>query len=576
MQGMTVTEVKGFGRTGGKREVYRGSAYVVDFVPKVKVEVVVPEAVVVQVIDAVREGREDGADRRRENLRLLGRGGDSYSNGRARRRRDLGESHDRDQRSEDVLEFAKSQGAVMVDLRFIDLPGIWQHTSVPIHRLEVASFEDGFGFDGSSIRGYQPINASDMLIVPDATTAKMDPFTKHPTLVLICNIVDPITKEPLRPRPALHRDEGGGVPQADRARGHQLLRPRGRVLRVRRRQVSAQGTEGYGHYAVDSVEGMLELRRRRGTEPRATSRQASRAATSPCIADRRASMDLRIGHQCEHSWSPSAIEIERQPTTRSRPAVSAEINFKYDTLTALRRQADVRSNTSCKQHRPTSTGKTATFMPKPIYGDNGSGMHCHQSLWKEGKPLFAGDGYAGMSDMALNYIGGLLQHAPSICALTNPTINSYRRLVPGYEAPVNLALQLAQSLRRGPHPDVLALAEGAAHRGALPRLVGQPVPGFLLHAPRRSRGRAEETPAGDPLDKDIYSLSPEELKDVPTVPHTLEGAVDALERDHEFLLVGDVFTKDIVTEWIGWKRENEIAPMRLRPTPLEYELYYDL
>ncbi len=221
-------------------------------------------------------------------------------------------------------------------------------------------------------------------------------------------------------------------------------------------------------------------------------------------------------------------------------------------------------------------GKTATFMPKPLFGDNGSGMHCHQSIWREGKPLFAGDQYAGLSEMALHYIGGILEHAPALCALTNPTVNSYRRLVPGYEAPVNLAYSSRNRSASIRIPMYSASPKAKRLEARFPDPACNPYLAFAAMLMAGLDGIQRKLDPGDPLDKDLYSLSPEELKGVPTVPGSLDGALDALERDYEFLLKGDVFTKDVIDEWISYKRANEVDPLRLRPTPLEIQMYYDI
>jgi glutamine synthetase len=466
----------------------------------------------------------------------------------------------------DVLEFAKAKGTVMVDLRFIDLPGVWQHTSVPIHRLETSSFEDGFGFDGSSIRGYQPINASDMLIVPDAKSAKMDPFTKHPTLVLVCDIVDPITKEPYPRDPRFIAKKAEAYLKQTGIADTSYFGPEAEffVFDDVRYHSSPEGS----FYAVDSAEAIWNTGSDEG--PNLGYKVRTKGGYFPVmptdtLVDLRADITetlMALGYEVEVSHHEVAT------------AGQCEIDMKFDSLTAMADQLMwfkyVVKNVARRY------GKTATFMPKPIYGDNGSGMHCHMSLWKNDKPLFAGDGYAGMSDMALNYIGGVLKHAASICALTNPTVNSYRRLVPGYEAPVNLAYSSRNRSAAVRIPMYSASPKARRMECRFPDSSGNPYLAFACMLMAGLDGVKSKTDPGDPLDKDIYSLSPEELRDVPTVPHTLEDSIDALERNHEFLLAGDVFTKDIVHEWISFKRREEIAPMRLRPTPLEFEMYYDI
>jgi glutamine synthetase len=467
----------------------------------------------------------------------------------------------------DVLDYAKSQGAVVVDLRFIDLPGVWQHTTVPLHRLEESSFEDGFGFDGSSIRGYQPINASDMLIVPAADTAKMDPFTREPTLVLTCDIVDPITKEPYPrdPRYIARKCEAylrqTGI--ADVAN----IGPEAEFFVFDDIRYASSPHESF--YSIDSAEGVwntgadegganlgYKVRHKGGYFP---------VMPTDTLMDLRTEMTQiieQLGYTVEvsHHEVATAGQCEIDMLYNSLLAMGDQLMwFKYVVKNAARR-----------------AGKTATFMPKPMYGDNGSGMHIHQSLWKEGKPLFAGDGYAGMSEMAMHYIGGLLAHAPALCALSNPTLNSYRRLVPGYEAPVNLAYSSRNRSAAIRIPVYSASPKARRLECRFPDSSGNPYLVFSAMLMAGLDGIQRKLDPGDPLDKDIYSLSPEELKDVPTVPGSLEGAIDALERDHEFLLQGDVFTKEIIDEWISFKRQNEVDVAKLRPTPLEFELYYDV
>lgn len=468
--------------------------------------------------------------------------------------------------SKEVLEYAEKNGAVMVDLRFIDLPGVWQHTSVPIHRLEESSFEEGFGFDGSSIRGYQPINASDMLIVPDASTARMDPFTQRPTLVLICDIVDPITKEPYPRDPRFIAKKSEAYLRQTGLADTAFFGPEAEFFIFDDIRFGSEPNGSF--YAIDSVEGIWNTASDEG--PNLGYKVRHKGGYFP-IMPTDTLMDIRT-EICEILGELGyEVEVSHHEVAT---AGQCEIDLKYNSLTACADQLMwfkyVVKNVA-RRH-----GKTATFMPKPIYGDNGNGMHTHMSLWKEGKPLFAGDGYAGLSEMGLHYIAGVLKHAPTLCAYTNPTLNSYRRLVPGYEAPVNLAYS---SRNRSAAVRIPMYSPSPAARrieARFPDSSGNPYLAFACMLMAGLDGIQRKLEPGAPLDKDIYSLSPEELKDVPTVPYTLEQSIDALERDHEFLLQGDVFTKDIILEWIALKREREIAPSRLRPTPLEFELYYDI
>ena len=466
----------------------------------------------------------------------------------------------------EVLELAKHNEAVMVDLRFIDLPGVWQHTSVPIGRLKESSFEEGFGFDGSSIRGYQPINASDMLIVPDAATAQMDPFTERPTLVLICDIVDPITKEPYGRDPRYIAKKAEAYVRQTGLADMAYFGPEAEFFIFDEVRYASEPAGSF--YAIDSVEGIWNTGSDEG--PNLGYKVRHKGGYFP-VMPTDTLMDIRT-EICEILEKLGAeVEVSHHEVAT---AGQCEIDFKYNSLTACADQLMwfkyVVKNVA-RRH-----GKTATFMPKPMYGDNGSGMHTHQSLWKEGKPLFAGDGYAGFSEMGLHYIAGILKHAPTLCAFTNPTLNSYRRLVPGYEAPVNLAYS---SRNRSAAIRIPMYSPSPAARrmeARFPDSSGNPYLAFAAMLMAGLDGVQRKLEPGDPLDKDIYSLSPEELSDVPTVPGSLEESIAALSRDHEFLLPGDVFTKDIVHEWIGFKNREEIAPSRLRPTPLEFELYYDI
>jgi glutamine synthetase len=465
----------------------------------------------------------------------------------------------------DVILFAKDQGVKFVDFKFIDLPGIWQHTTIPASRLHEDLFEEGIGFDGSSVRGWQPINASDMSMTPDATTARIDPFCAQRTLSMICKISDPVTGQPYGRDPRYIAQKAENHLKASGIADTSYFGPEAEffVFDSVRYESSARGA----FYAVDAEEAIWnsgkdgqnlghKVRHKEGYFP---------VPPTDVLADLRADimttlietgMEVEVGHH----------EVAT--------AGQCEIGVKFSTLTAM---ADglmwfkyVVKNVA-RRH-----GKSATFMPKPLYGDNGSGMHCHQSFWKEGKPLFAGDGYAGLSDIGLWYIGGILKHAKSLAALTNPTTNSYRRLVPGYEAPVNLAY----SSRNRSASIRIPVQSGNSPKSRrievrFPDASCNPYLAFAAMMMAGLDGVQNRIDPGDPLDKDIYALSPEELKEVPHMPGSLDEALLALERDHEFLLRGDVFTKDIIHTWLDYKREREVDAVRLRPVPYEFYLYYD-
>jgi glutamine synthetase len=471
----------------------------------------------------------------------------------------------------DVLELAKAKGAVMVDLRFIDMPGVWQHTSVPIHRLDESAFEDGFGFDGSSIRGYQPINASDMLIMPDPSTAKMDPFTKHPTLVLSCDIVDPITREPYHRDPRYIAKKAEAYLKSTGIADTVYVGPEAEFFVFDDVRYSSKPNAQF--FEVDSIEAVWNTGNGEGPngdQPNLGYKIPFKGGYFP-VMPTDTLMDLRTEMSLILMQLGYEVEVQHHEVAT---AGQCEIDMRFDTLTVMADQ--LMWFKYVVKNCARQAGKVATFMPKPMYGDNGNGMHVHQSLWKDGKPLFAGDGYAGMSQMALYYIGGLLKHAPALCALTNPTINSYRRLVPGYEAPVNLAYSSRNRSASIRIPTYSQSPKAKRLEARFPDSSGNPYLQFAAMLMAGLDGIQNKIDPGDPFDKDLYSLSPEELKDVPTVPHSLELALEALEKDHEFLLKGDVFTKDLLDEWASLKKTGEIDPFRLRPTPLEYELYFGI
>lgn len=466
----------------------------------------------------------------------------------------------------DVVKYAQENGAKMIDCKFIDFPGSWQHITYPVERLE-EGMEDGFGFDGSSIRGWKAINDSDMLMKPDPATAIIDPFMKIPTLSLTCDIVDPITGEAYNrcPRSLARRAEAylksTGI--ADTA----YFGPEAEFYIFDDVRFDEGPNEGYYH--IDSSEGRwrsgrIEEGGNKGYKPRY---KGGYFPVSPVdtYTDLRTEMVLtmqRVG-----------IEVETHHHEVGT-AGQAEIDMKFSTLTHM---GDlVNWYKYVVKNVALAAGKTVTFMPKPLFGDNGSGMHTHQSLWKNEKPLFAGDAYAGLSEMALYYIGGLLKHAGAICAFANPTVNSYRRLVPGFEAPVNLAYSARNRSAAIRIPIVGSSPKSKRIEFRSPDPSANPYLAFAAMMMAGLDGIENKIHPGDPLDKDIYALSPEELKEVPHVPHSLEQALAALRADHAFLLKGDVFSADLLDAWIGLKTETEVDPIRMRPTPGEFSMYYDV
>lgn len=466
----------------------------------------------------------------------------------------------------DVLDLAKQAGAVMVDLRFIDLPGVWQHTSVPIHRLTEDAFEDGFGFDGSSIRGYQPIHASDMLIVPDPASARVDPFLQRPTLALTCSIVDPITRQPYSRDPRFIARKAEAYLKQTGIGDTCYIGPEAEFFVFD--DVRFDQTRNAGFYEVDSVEAAWNTGREEN--PNRGYKVRHKQGYFP-VPPTDTLMDLRTQMVERLHGVGILVEVSHHEVAT---AGQCEIDMTFSSL------LDMADKLMWFKHVVKNTawaaGKTATFMPKPLFEDNGSGMHVHQSIWRDGKPLFAGDGYAQLSEMALHYMGGIMKHSRALAALTNPTTNSYRRLVPGFEAPVNIAYSSRNrsAAIRIPMYDVSPKAKRIEVRYPDPSC--NPYLAFSALLMAGLDGIQNKIDPGEPLDKDIYALSPEELSDVPQMPGSLEEALQALKDDHEFLLKGDVFTKDVIDAWLEYKRENELNPVRLRPVPYEFFLYYDL
>lgn len=470
-------------------------------------------------------------------------------------------------KNKDVLKFAKENDCKMVDLKFMDFIGQWQHFAMPLHQLEEDSFEQGFAFDGSSIRGWQPINASDMLVLPDASTAKIDPFcTTVPTLSLICDIADPVTREGYTrdPRYIARKAEAylkrSGI--ADTAN----FGPEAEFFIFD--DVRFDQTSNSAFYVVDSEEGAWNSGRSEGG-PNLGHRPRHKEGYFP-VPPTDSMSDLR--HAMVQTLELVGLSVEREHHEVAT-AGQAEINYRFNSL--VNAADDLMWFKYVVKNVARMNGRTVTFMPKPIHGDNGSGMHCHQSLFKDGKPLFAGDAYAGLSQMALHYIGGILKHGRSLAALTNPTTNSYRRLVPGYEAPVNLAYS---GRNRSAAVRIPMGISNPKQRRLEFRVPDATCNGYLAFSAMLMAGLdgiENKIDPGEPLDKDIYGLSPEELSGVPKAPGSLEEALDALREDHEFLLRGDVFTEDAIQMWIDYKMEHEVNFVRTRPVPAEFLLYYN-
>ena len=465
----------------------------------------------------------------------------------------------------EFFEFAKKNNAKMVDLKFTDLLGTWQHCSYPIDTWNDGTFKDGLGFDGSSIRGWQGIHVSDMLAVPDPDTAVIDPFFKEPTVSVIANIVDPITKEDYTRDPRYVARKGVSFLKKTGIADTCYIGPEPEFFIFD--EVRYEQSQHRGVYEIDSVEGAWNTAR--FEEPNLGYKPSFKGGYFP-VSPTDTYHDLRGEMVAEMQKVGIVVEAHHHEVAT---AGQAEIDMVYAELLKMADQfmwyKYIIKNVAKRN------GKTVTFMPKPVFEDNGSGMHTHFSLWKNDKPLFADGGYAGLSDIGLYSIGGILKHAPAILAFAAPTTNSYRRLVPGFEAPVNLVMSKRNRSAgvRIPMYSENPRAKRLEFRCPDPTCNGYIAWTAMLMA--AIDGIQNKIDPGDPLDKDIYELGPEELAKYPKTPGTLGEAIDALEQDYKFLTAGNVFTDDLVQMWIKWKREEELEPMALRPHPYEFYMYYD-
>jgi len=463
------------------------------------------------------------------------------------------------------FDFAEKNKAKMIDLKFTDLLGTWQHCTFPVETWNENTFVDGVGFDGSSIRGWQGIHVSDMLAVPDPDTAVMDPFFKEPTVSVIANIVDPITKEDYTRDPRHVARKGVAYLKDTKIADTCYIGPEPEFFIFD--QVRYEQNQHRGMYEIDSVEGAWNTAR--FEEPNLGYKPSFKGGYFP-VSPTDTYHDLR-GEMVQEMWKVGIVVEAHHHEVAT--AGQAEIDMKF---TDLLKMADwfmwykyIIKNVAKRN------GKTVTFMPKPIFEDNGSGMHTHFSLWKDGNPLFADNGYAGLSDIGLYSIGGILKHAPAILAFAAPTTNSYRRLVPGFEAPVNLVMSKRNRSAgiRIPMYSDSPKAKRLEFRCPDPTCNGYLAWTAMLMA--AIDGIQSKIDPGEPLDRDIYEMTPEELGKYPKTPGSLAEAIDALEKDHKFLTTGSVFTDDLVEMWIKWKRENELDELALRPHPHEFSLYYD-
>lgn len=467
---------------------------------------------------------------------------------------------------EQILKYVQQNKIKFVDLKFMDMPGQWQHLTVPSTQLDAGSFVNGFGFDGSSIRGWKAINESDMLIIPDASTMWTDPFIEAPTISLTCDVYEPATKEKYSRCPRSIAQKAEAYLISTGLADTSYFGPEAEFFVFDDVRFDSQPNSSF--YFVDSIEGKWNSGRDEG--PNLGYKPRFKEGYFP-VPPTDSLMDLR--NEMVLNLMDAGLEVEAQHHEVASGG-QCEIDLKFAPLLKAADQLlmfkYIVKNTARKNNR------TVTYMPKPIFGDNGSGMHVHVSLWKKGKPLFYGDGYANLSEMALYFIGGLLKHAPSLLAITNPTTNSYKRLVPGYEAPVNLAYSQHNRSASIRIPMYSNSPKAKRVEFRCPDPSCNPYLAFSAILMAGIDGIQNRIDPGDPLDKDIYDMAPEELKNVPSTPDSLTGALKALEADHEYLLKGDVFTEDMIETWIKYKIDKEIKPMALQPHPYEFALYYDV
>ncbi len=466
----------------------------------------------------------------------------------------------------EVLAQIRQREVSTIDLRFMDFPGVWQHFSIPADNLTEETFEQGLGFDGSSVVGWRAINEADLLVVPQAETALIDPFASRPTLAMICNIHDPLTHQDYTRDPRNIARKAVQFMQSTGLADRCLIAPELEFFVFDDVRFEQRGNEAYYH--VDSVEGSWN--RGRHEQPNLAYKPGAGLGYFPVpptdsLSDLRTEMaeimaecrihtvghhhEVATGGQCEIDLTPQGLVESCDQVMMAR----------YIIRNVARR-----------------AGKTASFMPKPLYGDNGSGMHTHFTLWLDESPLFAGYGYAGLSDLAMHAVGGILRHARALCAFGNPTTNSYKRLIPGFEAPTKLAYSRRNRSAVIRIPVHAPAARDRRIEYRCPDSAANPYLLFSALLMAAIDGIQTRAMPGDPLDKDLYDLQPDELDQVPSTPVTLEQSLEALQEDHEFLLRGEVFTPDILDTWIWYKTSHEVEALRSRPHPYEFALYYDI
>lgn len=469
---------------------------------------------------------------------------------------------------EEVLEFIKNEDVQFVDIRFCDLPGVMQHFNVPAKSVDIDFFTEGQAFDGSSIRGFQAIHESDMKLIPDIATAYLDPFRTEKTLIVNFSIVDPFTDEPYARDPRQIASKAEAYLKSTGIADTAFFGAEAEFYVFD--DIRYETKQNAGYYFIDSVEAAWNTGKEEegGNQGYKTRYKGGYFPVPPL--DHYADLRDRICLVLDQV----GLEVERSHHEVGT-AGQQEINYKFNTL--LQSGDDIMKFKYVVKNVAWEAGKSATFMPKPLFGDNGSGMHTHQSLWKDGEPLFYDEqGYGGLSDIARWYIGGLLKHAPSLLAFTNPTINSYHRLVPGYEAPVNLVYSARNrsACVRIPLAGTSPKAKRIEFR--IPDPSANPYLSFAAQLMAGLDGIRNRIEPPEPVDKDLYELPPEEHASIAQVPASLPDVLDALEADHDYLTEGDVFTEDLIAAWIEWKRKNEVDPIRFRPHPHEFEMYYDL
>ncbi len=469
----------------------------------------------------------------------------------------------------EAIQFCKEKGIGIIDLKFTDMPGTWQHLSVPLSEWTEENISDGYGFDGSSIRGFKAIQESDMLLMPDASTAVVDPFCRIPTLSVICNIMEP-TREYFTRDPRFIAQKAEEFLKQSGLADLSYWGPELEHFIFDSARFDQTGNSGYYH--IDSDEGIWNTGAERTLSggPNLAYRPRLKEGYFP-VSPMDSLQDIRS--ECVQHMEHFGIIVEKHHHEVAT-AGQNEIDMRFDTLTSMADKVMIQKY--CVKNVAKAHGKVATFMPKPLFGDNGSGMHTHQSLWKNGVPLFYdANGYALFSDMGRHYIGGLLAHTPALLAIIAPTTNSYRRLVPGYEAPVNLVYSTRNRSACIRIPEYFKSPASRRLEYRIPDPSCNPYLAFAAMLMAGLDGIINEMEPPEPVDQNLYELSPQEAAKIKQVPGSLPEVLDALERDHEFLLRGGVFTQDLIDTWLEYKRTRELDPIRLRPHPYEFFLYFD-